>query len=131
VQSIPLFAELSPEDADQIARLFKKRHFAAGETVTKEGSGGAAFFLIESGEAEVSVKHHPRPPLKAGDHFGEIALIDGAERSATITAGTDLVCYGLTYWDFQPLARENAAIAWALLQSVVKRLRMAESGADG
>ena len=131
VQGVPLFTELSPEDAEKIARAFKKRRFAAGETVTKEGAGGAAFFLIESGEAEVSVKGHPRPSLTAGDHFGEIALIDGAERSATITAGTDLVCYGLNYWDFQPLARENAGIAWALLQSVVKRLRVAESNSGG
>jgi len=131
VQRIPLFAELSREDAERVARQFKQRHFAPGETVTKEGSGGAAFFLIESGEAEVSVKGHPRPPLKAGDHFGEISLIYGAERSATITAGSELVCFGLTYWDFQPLVQENAAIAWALMQSLVKRLRAAESAADG
>ena len=131
LQSIPLFAGLSREDAEHVAGMFKRRHFAPGETVTKEGSGGAAFFLIESGEAEVSVKGHPRPPLKAGDHFGEISLIDGAERSATITAGSELVCFGLTYWDFQPLVQENAAIAWALMQSLVKRLRAAESAADG
>ena len=44
-------------------------------------------------------------------------------RAATVTAATDLVCYGLTYWDFRPLAQGNAAIAWALLQSLAKRLR--------
>jgi pyruvate,water dikinase len=131
VQGIPLFAELSREDAEDVARLFKRRHFAPGETITKEGAGGAAFFLIESGEAEVSVKGHQRPPLAAGDHFGEIALIDGGERSATITAGSEVVCFGLTYWDFQPLVQENAAIAWGLLQSLVKRLRVAESAPVG
>jgi CRP-like cAMP-binding protein len=123
---VPLFSELERGDLEQVARLFKRRSFARGETVTKEGSGGAAFFLIESGEALVSVKGRPRPALKAGDHFGEIALIDGAERSATITATSDLVCYGLTYWDFRPLVQENAAIAWGLLQSVAKRLRASE-----
>lgn len=126
LRQVPLFAELSDEAAAQVARLFKKRQFAPGETVTKEGSGGAAFFLIESGEAEVSVRGQRRAPLEAGDHFGEIALIDGAERSATITATSDLVCYGLTYWDFQPLVQDNAAIAWGLLQSLVKRLRAVE-----
>lgn len=109
-----------------MARLFKRRHFSKGETVTKEGSGGAAFFLIESGEAEVTVKGKPRPPLTAGAHFGEVALIDGQQRSATITASSDLVCYGLTYWDFQPLVQKNAAIAWGLLQSVAKLLRAAQ-----
>ena len=68
-----------------------------------------------------------RPNLEAGDYFGEIALIDEGARSATITASTELVCYGLTYWDFRPLAQENAAISWGLLQSVVKKLRDAEA----
>jgi CRP/FNR family transcriptional regulator, cyclic AMP receptor protein len=123
---VPLFAELGPEDLQKVASLFKKRHFSEGETVTKEGSGGAAFFLIESGEAGVTVRGKPRPPLTAGAHFGEVALIDGKPRSATITASSDLVCYGLTYWDFQPLVQENAAIAWGLLQSVAKMLRAAQ-----
>lgn len=127
LQRVPLFAELGPAELEQVARVFKKRAFTAGETVTKEGSGGAAFFLIESGEARVTVKGRGRPPLGAGDHFGEVALIDGQERSATITAGSDLVCYGLTYWDFQPLVRENAAIAWALLLALAKLIRAAQN----
>lgn len=126
LREVPLFAQLGDEELGQVARLFKRRHFAAGETVTKEGSGGGAFFLIESGTAEVTVKSRPRPPLSAGAHFGEIALIDGHERSATITASSDLVCYGLTYWDFQPLVQDNAAIAWGLLQSLAKALRAAQ-----
>jgi CRP/FNR family transcriptional regulator, cyclic AMP receptor protein len=124
LQKVPMFAELSPADLETVAGLFKRRHFSKGETVTKEGSGGAAFFLVESGIAEVSVKGKPRPPLTAGAHFGEVALIDGKERSATITASVDLVCYGLTYWDFQPLVKSNAAIAWGLLQALAKLLRI-------
>jgi hypothetical protein len=123
VKEVPLFAALSPSDLEQVTRLFKERRFTQGETVTKEGSGGAAFFLIRSGEATVSVQGEPRPGLKAGDYFGEIALIDGGTRSATVTASTELVCYGLTYWDFRPLVQENAAIAWGLLQSLAKRVR--------
>lgn len=126
LHQVPLFAELGQEDLERVARLFKKRHFAAGETVTKEGSGGAAFFLIESGEAEVTVKGRRRASLGAGSHFGEIALIDGRERSATIFATSELVCYGLTYWDFKPLVQDNAEIAWGLLQSLARLLRSAE-----
>ena len=123
VNEVPLFAALSPKDVAQVARLFKERRFAEGETVTKEGAGGAAFFLIQSGEATVSVRGKPRRGLKAGDHFGEIALIDGGERAATVTAASELACYGLTYWDFRPLVQENPAIAWGLLQSLAKMLR--------
>jgi pyruvate,water dikinase len=123
VEELPLFASLRPEDAARVASLFKERRFAAGETVTKEGSGGAAFFLIQSGQATVSVRGKPRAGLKSGDHFGEIALIDGGERTATVMATTELVCYGLTYWDFRPLVQESPAIAWGLLQGLAKMLR--------
>ena len=51
LQRVPLFADLSKREVQKIARLFKKRRFSKGETIVKEGSGGAAFFVIESGEA--------------------------------------------------------------------------------
>ena len=84
---------------------------------------------------------HP-PALKRGTHdfahfygllidglqigYGEIALIDGGPRSATVTAATDLVCYGLTFWEFRPLVEGNGAIGWKLLQALARRLRAAD-----
>jgi CRP-like cAMP-binding protein len=129
LERVPLFAGLERDDIEKIARLFKERRFPQGETVVREGSGGAAFFLIQSGEAKVSVGGDARATLQAGDYFGEIALIDEGTRSATITAVTDLVCFGLTFWDFGPLVRENGQIGWQLLQSLAKKLRAAELGA--
>jgi CRP-like cAMP-binding protein len=131
VQRVPLFAELDRHEIEQIARLFKERRFSAGETVVREASGGAAFFLIDSGEAIVSVGGVARATLESGDYFGEIALIDEGTRSATITASSDLVCYGLTLWEFRPLVLENGAIGWKLLQSLAKKLRAAEHGSVG
>jgi CRP-like cAMP-binding protein len=128
LRDIPLFEGLTENELQQVARLFKERHFKAGETVVKEGSEGAAFFLIVSGEAAVSVRGSERANLAAGDHFGEIALIDEGTRSATITATSDLVCYGLTLWEFRPLVVENGAIGWKLLQSLSRKLRAAEVG---
>ena len=124
---VPLFADLSRREVEKIARLFKESRFSEGETVVREGSGGAAFFLIDSGEASVSVSGKDRGTLKAGDYFGEIALIDEGARTATITATSDLVCWGLTFWDFRPLVEANAAIGWKLLQSLAKKLRVAEA----
>ena len=129
LRRVPLFAELGRRELEQVARLFKERRFAPGETVAREGSGGAAFYLIDAGEAAVSVAGQERGSLGRGDAFGEIALIDEGARSATITATSELVCYGLTYWDFRPLVQANAAISWNLLQAVVKRLRAAEEAA--
>jgi CRP/FNR family transcriptional regulator, cyclic AMP receptor protein len=126
LKRVPLFADLNRRELAQVARLFKERRFPAGETVAREGSGGAAFFLIEEGEATVSVHGEQRVTLGPGDHFGEIALIDEGARSATVTASSELVCWGLTFWDFRPLVQENAAIGWKLLQSLAKKLRAAE-----
>ena len=126
LESVPLFADLDEREIEQIMQLFKERRFSAGETVVKEGSGGAAFYLIDSGEAKVSVAGKERRTLKEGDYFGEISLIDEGTRSATITASTNLVCFGLTYWDFRPLVQQNAEIAWKLLGSLARKLRDAE-----
>jgi CRP-like cAMP-binding protein len=129
MREVPLFHELDDAELEQVARLFKQRTFAPQETVAKEGSGGAAFYLIESGTATVTVGGQERSSLGPGDYFGEIALIDEGARSATITANEELVTYGLTFWDFRPLVQENAAICWKLLQFMVGRLRAAEARA--
>ena len=127
LQRVPLFADLNQREVKQIARLFKQRTFPAGETVVQEGSGGAAFYVIESGEATVFVAGKEYSTLGPGDYFGEIALIDEGGRSATVTADSELRCYGLTSWEFRPLVESNASIAWKLLETMAKRLRAAQS----
>jgi CRP/FNR family cyclic AMP-dependent transcriptional regulator len=123
LQRVPIFADLDAEEVGQIARLFKERRFHAGETVIQEGSGGAAFFVIDSGEATVSVGGTEHGTLKTGDHFGEIALIDAGTRTATITATSELICFGVTFWDFRPLVEHNGVIGWKLLQALAKIYR--------
>jgi len=123
LKCVPLFIDLNQRELRQIARLFKARHFAEGQTVVQEGSGGAAFFVIESGDAAVIIGGRKRKVLKPGDFFGEIALIDEGTRMATIVAVTDLACYGLTYWDFRPVVQANGRIGWKLLQRMAKMLR--------
>jgi pyruvate,water dikinase len=126
VQGVRLFADLDREEVVQIARLFKERHFPKGETVIKEGSGGAAFYVIQSGEVTVTIGGEFRAKLGPGDYFGEVALIDEGVRIATITASEDLVCYGLTLWELRPLVEQNGVIGWKLLQTLAKDLREAE-----
>ena len=124
--SVPLFSALAGPDLDSIAGLFTRRVFAPGETVTKEGSEAAAFYFIESGTATVTVHGAFRRTLHPGDHFGEIALIDGRARSATVTAEDELVCRGITLWDFQPLVQRSPTMAWTLLQTLAGMLREAQ-----
>ena len=126
VAGVRLFADLDADEVAQIARLFKERRFPKGETVIKEGSGGATFYVIESGEVSVTIGGDPRATLGPGDYFGEIALIDEGARIATVTAIEDLHCYGLTLWELRPLVQENGIIGWKLLQTLARELREAE-----
>jgi len=127
LQKIPLFTGLKPRELEQLSGSFKERTFNAGETVATEGQEGAGFFVIESGEALVTVSGDERRTLGPGDYFGDIALIDQGARTATITAASDLHTYGLTFWDFRPLVENDARVAWPLLQVMAKRLREAEA----
>jgi Pyruvate phosphate dikinase, AMP/ATP-binding domain/Cyclic nucleotide-binding domain len=125
-QRVGLFADLEREEVGQIAGLFKPRRFSKGETVIKEGSGGAAFYMIESGEATVTIGGDLRATLGPGDYFGEVALFDEGTRIATVSASDELVCHGLTLWELRPLVESNGVIGWKLLQTLAKRLREAE-----
>ena len=126
LRRVPLFADFEDKDLQRLTRSFKERTFEAGSTVAGEGKTGAGFFVIESGEASVSVRGDEHGKLGPGDYFGEIALIDDGARSATITADSDLHCYGLTSWEFRPLVESNASIAWKLLETMAQRLRAAQ-----
>jgi len=123
LKKVPLFAGLDNRELEQIAATMRERRFSTGDTVTEEGAGGAGFFIVESGQAEVEVEGQPRGTIGAGDYFGEIALLTGSDRTATIVAKSDLHCYGMTPWDFRPLVESNPGIAWKLLQSMAEKLR--------
>ena len=131
LQRVPLFGELKPKELGKLSTSFKEREFAEGEDVATEGetAGGGRFFIIESGEAIVTVHGEERGRLGPGDYFGDVAMIDRGERTATIHAASELKCYSLAFWDFRPLVESDARIAWPLLQAMAKRLRAAESDA--
>jgi CRP-like cAMP-binding protein len=95
--------------------------FSAAEIVVTEGASPEAFFVVANGEAAVTVGGEERGTIAPGDWFGEIALLMGSERTATITATTDLLCYGLTPLDFRALVEGNGTIAWKVVQSMSYR----------
>jgi CRP/FNR family transcriptional regulator, cyclic AMP receptor protein len=123
LKKVPLFSGLDDRELQEIAAQMRERRFSAGDTVTQEGAGGAGFFVVEQGEADVSVGGDARGSIAAGDYFGEIALLTGSDRTATITAKTDMVCWGMTPWDFRPLVESNSAIAWKLLTAMADKLK--------
>jgi CRP-like cAMP-binding protein len=123
LKSVPLFAGLPEKDLRRLADRMSTRTVPEGQEITAEGKSGIGFFVIEDGTATVSIGGDTVRTLGAGDYFGEIALIDGGPRSATIVAESDLSCSGMTAWEFRPLVQENPTLAWSLLEALVARLR--------
>jgi CRP/FNR family transcriptional regulator, cyclic AMP receptor protein len=120
LKRVPLFSDLDNRELGQIAESMKRRQFSAGQEIAREGESGVGFFVIEDGNAKVSVHGDERRRLGPGDYFGEIALIAQGARTATVTAESDLTAYGMTFWDFRPLVEGHASIAWKLLQAFAK-----------
>ena len=126
IANVPLFSDLEPRELERIADSFKERRYGAGETIASEGKSGAGFFVIGEGTASVTVGGDQRATLGPGDYFGEIALIDEGARTASLTAETDMVCYGMTFWEFRPIVESDSRIAWKILQALARKLRAAE-----
>jgi CRP/FNR family cyclic AMP-dependent transcriptional regulator len=120
LRRVPIFSDLDGKELERIASSMKQRTFKAGDKVTEEGQSGVGFFVIEDGEAKVTIGGEERRRLGPGDYFGEVALLNETARTATIVAESDLRCYGLTSWEFRPLVETHGSIAWKLLQAMSK-----------
>jgi CRP/FNR family transcriptional regulator, cyclic AMP receptor protein len=123
---VPLFQGVKPKELKKLANRMQERSFNEGEEITTEGKSGVGFFIIEDGNATVSIDGDIVRTLGPGEYFGDIALIDSGPRSATIVATTDLRCQGLTAWEFRPFIEEHPEVAWAMLETLASRLRDAE-----
>jgi CRP/FNR family cyclic AMP-dependent transcriptional regulator len=126
LKGVPLFAGVGDKELKRLANVMRESRFNEGEVITTEGRSGIGFFLIEDGNASVSLHGEIIRTLGPGDHFGEIALIDEGPRSATVTASTDLRCRGMAAWEFRAFVQEHPEVAWPLLQTLASRLREAE-----
>lgn len=126
LRRVPLFAELDDRHLQQLSDEFSRRTFSAGEVIAAEGEGGRTFFVIEEGDATVSVGGRDVGTLGPGDAFGEIALIDRDPRSASVTAATDMTAYMLPIWSFRPIVESSPEMLWKLLEALAARLRAAE-----
>ena len=124
LKKVPLFAGLDDKDLERIASGMVERRFSAGDKLTEQGTSGIGFFVIEDGTADVTVDGAPRSSVGPGDYFGEIALLSDSSRTrtATITATTDMVTYGMTVWEFKPMVESNSELAWKLLTAMAAKL---------
>jgi CRP/FNR family transcriptional regulator, cyclic AMP receptor protein len=121
LRQVPLFSDLDQRELQDIASAMKSRTFSAGQEIAVEGQSGVGFFVIEGGQAKVTVGGDEVRTLGPGDYFGEVALITQGPRTATVTAASDLKTYGMTFWEFRPLVEDTPSLAWKMLQSAVKQ----------
>lgn len=128
LRHVPLFRELSNRDLKRLAASMSERSYAPGQVVVSEGERGVGFFVILEGHAKASQAGEDRGTLGAGDYFGEMALIDGDDRAASVVADDELRCAAMTMWNFRPFVKEHPDVAWGLLTALVKRVREGQAG---
>jgi len=125
---VPVFSTLSADELERVARVAMQRRFESGEVVFKEGDEGSTCYIVRSGRAR-AIREHPDgrsitlAHFKPGDIFGEMAMLDGERRSATVetTEGTEVIA--LLSTDMHRLLREYPDISIKLIAALGQRLR--------
>ena len=129
LSNVPLFSGCSAKELNLIARAVKEVSHREGKVIAREGEPGIGLFVIVEGTAKVTIGGQLKTKLGPGDFFGEIALLDGGPRTATVTATSDIKLIGLTEWVFRGLLQEHPSIAMKTLQGLASRLRNASKSA--
>jgi CRP-like cAMP-binding protein len=122
LRRVPLFAALGKRDLERLGGIADELDLGATRTLIKEGTRGREFFVLVEGEAKVTKNDRRVATMRAGDFFGEIALITDVPRTTTVTADTPVRPLVLTKRDFQRLLREQPQIQRRVLEALAKRL---------
>ena len=121
-----IFSKLERSDIKRIAKAIVSRTFRKGDTVVNEGDTAVAFYVVVSGSLSITKDGKPLGAVGPGDPFGEMGLLDGYPRTATLTALEDTECLVMTRWDFNAELNTNPSIALAMLPELSKRIRRLE-----
>ena len=122
LETIELFAELSKRERKAVGRLMTTVSVKAGRDLMVEGTAAREFLIIIEGDATVRRKGRVLARVGAGDFLGELAVIAGVPRTATVTADTDMTVSVLNRREFSTLLDEQPKIARKVLVGAVKRL---------
>ena len=120
---VPIFSECSKRELAIITRASKEVSHKEGTVIAREGERGVGLFLILAGQCAVTIGGKTKAKLGPGDFFGEVALLDGGPRTATVTALSPVKLIGITGWVFRGLLMEHPSIALKTLEAVAGRLR--------
>ncbi len=124
--AISLFARLEKDDLERLGKSVVQRKFTKGDAIVKEGEQAVAFYVIVSGSVDVMKGGEKVGEKRAGEPFGEMALLDGYPRSTTVIAAEDTECLVMTRWDFTAELKSSNSIALAMLPELSKIIRRLE-----
>ena len=123
---VPLFTGLNKRHLRSVVGIAKEERFDEGDTVAEEGRPGDDFYVIVAGQAKVSRRGRTVAKLVPGDFFGEIALLDGGPRTASVVAETPLLVMTLNRKPFHTMLERDPTIVLKMLEELAGRLRSAD-----
>jgi CRP-like cAMP-binding protein len=130
LEAVPLFARCTRRQLRAIARIAGSFDASADTVLIRAGDPGEEFYLIVEGTARVHVSARKRVRLRAGDFFGEMSLLDGEPRSATVVAETPLRLLVISRRNFTGLFDKVPGMSQTLLATLSRRVRLAERALD-
>ena len=127
LRGVPLFKDFSDEELGHVAQVAKRVDFPEGRTVASQGQMGVGFHQIVEGAADVIQDGRTIGHLKPGDYFGEISLLDGGTRSATVTTTEPTTTLSIAAWDFKLLIEHSHEMTKKLLIGLCHMVRTGAS----
>jgi voltage-gated potassium channel len=123
LRSVPLFADATAKELDAIARVARTVEFPAGSIICAEGVSGVGLHVIAHGSVSVTSSHSAPVTLGAGAYFGEIAVVDGGPRMATVTAETAVTTLAIVSWELRTIMDTQPQVMHRLVLELCRRLR--------
>ena len=123
LRTVPLFQGMTDRSVERIADLVRPATYAEGDVLAREGEEGETFIVLTSGSAAVSQDGRPLRALGGGDFLGEISLVDGRPRTATVTAASPIEALVIDRAGFEHLMSDFPAVRLELVSALTTRLR--------
>ena len=130
LRNVNLFSSMPPEELGALAGIAEEVVFSTGQRIIEESTMGDTMYLIVEGEVDVHRGDDSLALLKSQDYFGEMTILDGEPRSASVTARADCLLLRINQADFQTILRRHTNVALSIIRTLTRRLRETDAGAS-